>query len=148
MQELVTVEQAERVLRTLAVALPLLGVAVGAAVGAARGRAGAEALRGLAVGLLGPLTLLLWWGYSYTVRYDPRTGRAGLHSVRTLLAAALGFIVVGALLGAFYRRCVFATPPEAAPEDVITAPEGDEQTPAQAPASADVQTRQGECDDG
>ncbi len=107
MQELVTVEQAEAVLRWLVLIGPLLGLIVGAIVGALRGGVGCGAWRGLAVGLIGPLIYLMWRLFSHLVRYNPDTGRAGLHSVATLALSALLFIVVGALLGAFYRRVVF-----------------------------------------
>jgi hypothetical protein len=107
MQELVTVEQAHRVIVVLAWALPLAGLLLGAVVGAVRGGPGRGAWQGLAVGLLGPIIYAMWLLYSHMVRYDPETGRAGLHSVATLVFNALIFAVVGAMLGAFYRRVVF-----------------------------------------
>lgn len=107
MQELVTVEQAEAVLRTLVWAGPLLGLVIGAIAGAVLRQGASVAWRGLAVGLLGPIIYALWRLFGYMVRYNPQTERAGLHSVATLALSALLFIVVGALLGAFYRRVVF-----------------------------------------
>lgn len=107
MQELVTVEQAHRVITALAWAFPLAGVVVGLIAGAARGAIGRGTWQGLAVGLLGPIIYAMWLLYSHLVRYDPETGRAGLHSVSTLVLNALVFVVVGVMLGAFYRRVVF-----------------------------------------
>ena len=51
MQELVTVEQADGVIRVLAWAGPALGLVIGAIVGVIGGRPIATAMRGLAVGL-------------------------------------------------------------------------------------------------
>ncbi len=110
MQELVTVEEAHRVITALAWALPLAGVVVGLIAGAARGATGKGARQGFAVGLLGPIIYAMWLLYSYLVRYDPETGRAGLHSVSTLVLSALIFAVIGAMLGAFYSRVVFPPP--------------------------------------
>jgi len=107
MQELVTVEQAHRLIAALAWALPLAGVVVGLIAGAARGAIGRGAWQGFAVGLLGPIIYAMWLLYSQMVRYDPETGRAGLHSVSTLILNALIFAAVGVMLGAFYRRVVF-----------------------------------------
>ena len=110
MQELVTVEQAHRVIVVLAWALPLAGLLLGAIAGAVRGVSGRGAWQGVAVGLLGPIIYAMWLLYSHMVRYNPETGRAGLHSVATLVFNALIFAVVGAMLGAFYRRVVFPPP--------------------------------------
>ncbi len=107
MQELVTIEQAHRVITILAWALPVAGLLVGAVAGAAARAPARGAWRGLAGGLLGPIIYAMWLLYGHLVRYDPETGRAGLHSVATLLLSAAIFIVVGAMLGAFYRRVVF-----------------------------------------
>ncbi len=108
MQELVTVEQVEGVLRVLAWAGPLAGLIVGLLVGLIRRGGPRAAWRGLAVGLIGPIIYLLWLLFGYLVRYNPQTEKAGLHSVATLALSALLFMIVGALLGAFYRRVVFA----------------------------------------
>lgn len=136
MQELVSVEQAESVLRWLVLGGPLLGAIVGALIGALRRRPqavsregckiGCGAWRGFAVGLLGPIIYLMWRLFSHLVRYDPETGEAGLHKVSVMALSALIFVVVGALLGAFYRRVVFpATDNDDSP---ATAPAADAQT--------------------
>ena len=112
MQELVTVEQAESVLRWLVLGGPLLGLIVGTLIGAARHRPACTAWRGFAVGLIGPVIYLMWRLFSYLVRYNPETGEAGLHKVSVMLLSALIFVVVGALLGVFYRRVVFPDEPQ------------------------------------
>ena len=112
MQELVTVEQADAVIRVLAWAGPVAGLIIGLIAGALRRRPGAGAWRGLAVGLLGPIIWAMWLLYSYLVRYNPQTGEAGLHSVATLALCALIFLVAGVTLGGLYSRVVFARPAE------------------------------------
>lgn len=111
MRELVSVEQAEMVLRWLVLGGPVAGTIVGALVGALRRsegcKVGCGAARGLAVGLLGPILYLMWRLFSHLVRYNPETGEAGLHKVSVMALSALFFMAVGALLGAFYRRVVF-----------------------------------------
>jgi len=130
MQELVSVEQAESVLRWLVLGGPLLGAIVGALVGALRSRDGCKigcgAWRGLAVGLLGPIIYLMWRLFGYLVRYNPETGEAGLHKVSVMALSALIFVVVGALLGAFYRRVVF--PGTDSDDSPATAPAADAET--------------------
>lgn len=106
MREIVTLEQVESVLVALAWGLPAAGLVFGAIVGRLRGRAGRGAAAGLAFGMLGPIVWAMWLLYGYMVRYNPQTGRAGLHSVSVHALAALIFIVVGALLGAAYRRMI------------------------------------------
>ena len=112
MQELVTVEQAGAVIGVLAWAGPIAGLIVGLIAGAAGGKAGRGAWQGLAVGMLGPVIWGLWLVYSQLVRYNPETGRAGLHSTATLALSALIFIAVGIGLGSFYGRLVFPPRPE------------------------------------
>jgi len=108
MQELVQAWQVEEAMRALVWAGPLLGLIIGAVASAVLRQGPGIAWRGLAVGLLGPIIYALWRLFGWMVRYNPRTERAGLHSVATLVLSALLFIAVGALLGAFYRRVVFA----------------------------------------
>lgn len=129
MQELVSVEQAENVLRWLVLGGPLLGAIVGAVIEALRsqeGCVGCGARRGFAVGLLGPIIYLMWRMFGYLVRYNPETGEAGLHKVSVMALSALIFVVVGALLGAFYRRVVF--PDTDRDDSPATAPAGDAET--------------------
>jgi hypothetical protein len=110
MTELVTVEQAESVLRALIWMGPLLGALVGLIAGYARKCIGLGLWQGVAVGLLGPVIYGLWRFYSYMVRYNPETGEAGLHKVWVHALNALIFIVLGVALGAIYRRFVFGEP--------------------------------------
>jgi len=93
MKELVTVEQAERVLRLLAVALPLAGLVIGALVGALRRRLAGSAVVGLLIGLVGPAALGLWRVYNAIM------GRYGLDSVKGLLLNLALFVAVGLAVG-------------------------------------------------
>ncbi len=93
MKELVTVEQAERVIAALAVALPVAGAAAGAVIGAVKGRLGAGALAGLLCGLLGPAVWLMWRLHNLVM------DRYGLDSVRGLLIDLILFAGIGALVG-------------------------------------------------
>ena len=102
MRELVTVEQAERAIRMVAVALPAAGAAAGAIVGAVRGRAARGLALGLLCGLTGPAVWLLWLMYNRVV------GGYGLDSVKGLLVnlalfACIG-LAVGAVIGFLWRR--------------------------------------------
>lgn len=112
MEELVTVEQAGAVIATLAWAGPVAGLIVGIIAGSMQGKPARGASRGLAIGALGPVIWVLWLVFSHLVRYNPQTGRAGLHSISTLVVSALIFVVVAMALGAFYGRIVFARGPE------------------------------------
>ena len=108
MRELVTVEQAERAIRMVAVALPVAGAAVGAIVGAVRGRAARGVAIGLLCGLAGPAVWLLWRMYNGIV------GSYGLDSVKGLLVnlalfACIG-LAVGAVIGFLWRRQGGAAP--------------------------------------
>ena len=102
MRELVTVEQAERAIGLLAVALPPAGLALGGILGAVRRRPG----RGLAIGLLcgavGPAIWALWRMYNGIV------GVYGLDSVKGLLICIALFVAiglaVGAAIGLLWRR--------------------------------------------
>ena len=114
MTEIITVEQAEAVLRALIWAGPLLGALIGLITGAARGCPVVGLWQGVAVGLLGPVIYGLWLFYSYTVRYDPESGVAGLHRVSVHVVNGLIFIVLGVALGVIYRRFVFREGADAA----------------------------------
>jgi hypothetical protein len=93
MQELLTVEQADHVVRLAALALPAAGVVAGTAVGAVR----RQAVRGLALGLLcgmiGPAIWGLW------VMYGAVVGRYGLDSVKGLLVNIALFVAIGVAVG-------------------------------------------------
>ncbi len=93
MRELVTVEQAERVIRLCALALPAAGLVVGALVGAVRRRPLAGLATGLLCGLAGPAALVMWRIYNAVM------GRYGLDSVRALLINLALFVVVGVIVG-------------------------------------------------
>jgi hypothetical protein len=93
MKELVTIEQADRVIALLAVALPVSGLVVGVVVGAARRQLGRGLLAGVMVGLCGPLLWLLWRMYGAIV------GVYGLDNVRGLLVNLGLFVAIGLVLG-------------------------------------------------
>ena len=102
MKELITVEQAERALALIAVALPALGLLVGAVAGAIRRRLAADLAVGLLCGLAGPAIWVLWRMYSGI------SGHYGLDSVRGLLINLALFLaiglVIGLALGVIWRR--------------------------------------------
>jgi hypothetical protein len=123
MTELVTVEQAETVLRALIWVGPLLGALIGIIAGAMRGCPTLGLWQGVAVGLLGPVVYGMWRYYDWMVRYNPETGQAGLHRVWVHAVNGLVFIVVGVALGVVYRRWVF-------PECTVT-PTADDETEQQ-----------------
>jgi hypothetical protein len=93
MQELVTVEQAERVIGALTYALPVVGIALGSLIGALRKRIGRGAVVGLACGMSGPAIWLLWRMYNGIV------GIYGLDSVRGLLINLALFVAIGLVIG-------------------------------------------------
>jgi hypothetical protein len=93
MKELVTVEQAERVIALLAWLLPVLGIVIGAVVGAVRKRLAPSLIVGLLIGLIGPAVWALWHVYNGIM------GRYGLDSVKALLINLALFIVIGLVIG-------------------------------------------------
>jgi hypothetical protein len=93
MRELVTVEQAERLIVTLAIALPPAGLALGAIIGSLRRRLIGDGLMGLLVGLAGPAIWAMWKLYNRIM------GHYGLDSVRGLLINLALFVSVGVLVG-------------------------------------------------
>lgn len=93
MQELVTVEQADKAMAYLAIVLPAIGILAGAAVGAARRAVLRGLLVGLVCGLVGPAVWLLWRMYNGIV------GIYGLDSVRGLLMNLALFVVIGVIVG-------------------------------------------------
>jgi hypothetical protein len=98
MKELVTVEQAERVLRLLAATMPVAGVMVGLVVGVIRRRVAGGAIVGLLIGLAGPTALGLWHVYNAIM------ARYGLDSVRGLLISLALFAVIGLVIGLIVGR--------------------------------------------
>ena len=102
--ELLELRQFDALMRAVAVVLPVLGVLLGLAAGAARRAAGEGLKRGVALGLLGPLSYGLWRLFAWLVRYDPQTGYCGLHRVGVLLLNVLLFVLVGMTLGVLYGR--------------------------------------------
>jgi hypothetical protein len=121
--EIVDLGQFARAVQALAIAMPLAAVLIGLIVGAARKQLVARLVRGVAVGLLGPIIYGLWLLYSYNIRYDPQTGVAGLHRVSILLVNVAVFAVVGVLLGLAYSRVFRATATSDAPTDPAVHPE-------------------------
>lgn len=102
MQELITVEQAERVIGILVIALPVAGLVVGLVVGAAVRRVKLGLGIGLLSGASGPAIWLLWRMYNGII------AAYGLDSVKGLLInlalfAAIG-LVVGLVIGLAFRR--------------------------------------------
>ncbi len=98
MKELVTTEQAERVLRLLAAALPIAGLVLGALVGAIRRRVAGSVLVGVLLGLTGPAAFGLWHVYNGIM------GRYGLDSVKGLLINLALFSAVGLAIGGAVGR--------------------------------------------
>jgi len=127
MEQLVTVEQAGAVIATLAWAGPVAGLIVGIIAGSMQGKPARGASRGLAIGALGPVIWVLWLVFSHLVRYNPETGRAGLHSISTLVVSALIFAVVGVALGAFYGRLTITRGSEESEDQTANPADDDEQ---------------------
>jgi hypothetical protein len=98
MQEIVTTEQAERVLRLLAIVLPVVGLIAGVVVGAIRKRVTDGALTGLLIGLIGPAAWGLWRVFNAI------EGRFGLDSVKGLLINLALFAVIGLAIGVAVGR--------------------------------------------
>jgi hypothetical protein len=102
MREIITLDEANRLFLILAVAVPVVCVALGALAGARRGALGRGAMNGLLIGLLGPANLALWKIYNLI------TDRLGLDTVKNLLInlglfIALG-IIAGIVIGHFASR--------------------------------------------
>jgi len=110
MKELVTVEQAERVIAVVAVALPAAGIVIGALAGLVRRRVGAGVVIGLLIGLIGPAAWALWRMYNGIM------GRYGLDSVKGLLINLALFVAIGLAIGiavgTYFRRHRVATSQE------------------------------------
>lgn len=102
--EIVDIEAVDRLLLLIGVAAPVVGALLGLVLGAVGGRPGLQALRGLMIGLSGPVVLGLWRFYRYMIRLDPETGYVGLHRMSVYMFNIVLFVVVGALLGVLYVR--------------------------------------------
>jgi hypothetical protein len=92
-RELVTVEQADRVIGVLAYALPIAGVVLAASIAAVRRRFGTGALAGLIAGLSGPAIWGLWRAYNGVI------AAYGLDSVRGLVMNLALFVAIGLAVG-------------------------------------------------
>lgn len=104
MHEIIDLNKFALAIKLLAIVLPVLGLLVGVAVGTARNAVAEGLLKGLSVGLLGPVIYGLWLLYSYLIRYDPQTGYVGLHRTAVLWASIGLFAVAGIILGIIYGR--------------------------------------------
>jgi hypothetical protein len=93
MQEIVTVEQAARVIRLAAIALPLFGLLLGGIVGAARRQVARGLTVGILCGMVGPAVWGLWFMYNGVV------GTFGLDSVKGLLINLALFVGIGLAVG-------------------------------------------------
>ena len=109
--EIVDLQQFARIITGLAVALPVIAVLVGLIVGSMRRNVAGGLLKGLAIGLLGPIIYGLWLLYSHLIRYNPQTGYVGLHHVSVLLLNVAIFAVIGIILGLVYSRIFRASAP-------------------------------------
>lgn len=102
MREIVTMEQVNRWFLLLAIAAPIIGMLFGALAGQRRGQMKRGLVSGLAIGLLGPVNLLLW------KVYNALTDQMGLDTVKNLLVQLGLFIMLGVIaglvLGAVFRN--------------------------------------------
>src|SRR5438445_149976 len=79
MREIITVEQANALFYALAIVGPVVGLIIGTLVGMRSQSRKACILKGLLIGMLGPLNLVLWFVYNAI------TNRLGLDTVKNLL---------------------------------------------------------------
>lgn len=98
MHEIVTVEQVNAVFLLLAVGLPVLGLLLGAGLGKHQHQVLRGALKGLLIGLLGPLNLLLW------KTYNVLTDRFGLDSIKNLFINLALFVILGIVAGVLFAK--------------------------------------------
>ncbi|MFA4029819.1 MAG: hypothetical protein GDYSWBUE_001128 [Candidatus Fervidibacterota bacterium] len=108
MRELISEGAADKLMLAVAVASPIIGLACGAIWGALRRKLFWGLCNGLLLGMLGVLNLALWHFHKYRMRFDPKTGYAGLHRVDVLLQNLLVFVLVGVAVGVvagLYVRC-------------------------------------------
>lgn len=105
LQEIVTVEQVQGWFVWLAIAAPPVGLLAGALVGRCAGHARRGAAAGLAIGMLGPANLALWFAYNAIADY------LGMDTVRNLLVNLALFAVLGGVVGFIAARVWRATAP-------------------------------------
>jgi len=89
--------------RWFAVLGPFVGLMTGYFWGIVRGQAGQCIIRGLAIGCLGPVILVLWLLYNINVNYF------GLDTVKNLAVNLILFIIAGTILGFVYRYVFLKT---------------------------------------
>jgi len=109
MKELIDEQTVERAMLALAVGGPLLGLLGGLGWSVVRRAAiRVGALRGLTVGLAGPLVWALWRLFSWLTRFQPAANPDndyyGLERVDILLLNTAIFVAVGAAVGLAVRR--------------------------------------------
>lgn len=95
-RELISPEQSQ----VLVLALAALCALIGGAVGWKRGGMRAAGFA-IAVALL---IWPLWKAHEWATRFDPNTGYFGLESVWLLVGEAVGFVVLGALIGRVWHH--------------------------------------------
>lgn len=100
MHELVSIEAIERWFVLAALAGPPLGIALGGLLGRRLGDPRRAALRGLLIGLVGPVNWLLWRTYSAL------TNHYGLDSVANLLVNLGIFLGLGFGAGIVYGTVI------------------------------------------
>jgi predicted PurR-regulated permease PerM len=95
--ELISPERANQLVLWAAIALSVLGAALGF---------WAAKARGLVAILAGPLVFLLWQGHQWITRYDPQSGYFGLNKVWVLALEVVIFVALGALCGWIWNRVI------------------------------------------
>ena len=95
-QELISPQQSQVLVLALAALCALFGGAIGWKRGGKR-----AALFAVVVALL---IWPLWKAHEWATRFDPATGYFGLESVWLLLGEALGFVILGALIGRVWHH--------------------------------------------
>ena len=95
-RELISPEQSQVLVLVLAVLCALIGGVLGWKRGGMR-----AALFAIAVALL---IWPLWKAHEWATRFDPSTGYFGLESVWLLVGEAVGFVVLGALIGRVWHH--------------------------------------------
>lgn len=93
--ELISPERANQLVILAAIALSILGAALGF---------WKAKTRGLIAILGGPLILGLWAFHNWITRYDPQTGYFGLDKVRVLGLEIVSFVAIGILSGLIWNR--------------------------------------------